>query len=196
MKREGFTLVELLAMLVVLGILMAVAIPNITGILRNNKLNVIKSDAIKMVDTAKIKMSSLKEDKLPENGQCVVFSLNYLNDSEDINTGPNGGEYLKFESFVVVKKVQVPGSPKTSKYEYYVRLVENIKGGGFGINLANISLLSDENTEHITAVKNVSASEELQGIQEEDLEKLSTRLRSDPCSCSKIVVYQPGVILK
>lgn len=194
MKREGFTLVELLAMLVVLGILMAVAIPNITGILRNNKLNVIKSDAIKMVDTAKIKMSNLKEDKLPNNGECVVFALNYLNDSEDINTGPNGGEYLKFESFVVVKKI--PTSLKTSKYEYYVRLVENIKGGGFGINLANISLLSDENTEYITAVKNVSAAEELQGIQEEDLSKLSTRLRSDPCSCSKIVVYQPGVILK
>lgn len=194
MKRDGFTLVELLAMLVVLGILMAVAIPNITGILRNNKLNVIKSDAIKMVDTAKIKMSNLKEDKLPVNGQCVVFALNYLNDSEDINTGPNGGEYLKFESFVVVKKVQ--RSSTSSKYEYYVRLVENIKGGGFGINLANISDLSKENTEHITAVKNVSAAEELQGIQEEDLSKLKTRLANDPCGCSKIVVYQPGVILK
>ena len=39
LKNRGFTLVELLAMLVVLGILMAVTIPNITGILNQSKEN-------------------------------------------------------------------------------------------------------------------------------------------------------------
>ena len=52
MNNKGFTLVELLAMLVVLAILMGIAIPNITGILANNKVNVMKADASKMTDGA------------------------------------------------------------------------------------------------------------------------------------------------
>ena len=99
MKKNGFTLVELLTMLTVLGILMVIAVPNITGILRSNKLNIIKADAIKMIDTAKIKMVTVNSKDKPTAGQCLVFALNYLNDSEDINTGPNGGNYLQFDSF-------------------------------------------------------------------------------------------------
>ena len=36
---------------------MAVAIPNISGILNNNRKNAYKSDATRMVDTAKMKVA-------------------------------------------------------------------------------------------------------------------------------------------
>ena len=55
MNNKGFTLVEILAMLVVLGILMVITIPNVTGILANNKFKVMKADADKTLDTAKIR---------------------------------------------------------------------------------------------------------------------------------------------
>ena len=47
-KKNGFTLVELLAMLTVLGILMVVTIPNISKILNNNRVNKYKMDAKKI----------------------------------------------------------------------------------------------------------------------------------------------------
>ena len=52
-NNKGFTLVEVLAMLVVLGIIIGVTVPNITGILNNQKTNLIAEDGIKMIENAK-----------------------------------------------------------------------------------------------------------------------------------------------
>ena len=148
MNNKGFTLVEVLAMLVVLGILMGISIPNIAGILNNHKMSTIKADATKMVDNAKIKISTNKSIKNPSSGECLLFSLNDLNISDDINEGPNGGIYKEYDSFVIVSR---PVGKKS--YEYYVRLVEELNGGDYGISFANIKDVSTENTKEISTVK-------------------------------------------
>lgn len=129
MNSKGFTLVELLAMLVVLGILMAVTVPNISGILGQSKSNVLKEDVTKMVNTAKVKISSNKSISKPLDGKCLIFTLEYLNDSDDYRQGPNGGKYDFYDSFVIVKRVG-------SQYKYYVRLVEYSDGSKYGIKIA------------------------------------------------------------
>ena len=137
MKKNGFTLVELLAMLVILGIIMALAIPNISGMIQNQKLDLYKSDASSMVEAAKMKASKDKYMAKPNDGDCIVFSLNYLDDNENIITGPNGGDYDQFDSVVVFARTG-------DKYKYYVRLVENYKNKRIGIHLldsANINSL-------------------------------------------------------
>ncbi len=148
LSRRGFTLIELLAMLVVLGILMAVTVPNISGILGQSKSNILKEDVNKMVDTAKIKISSNKKINNPSNGKCLIFTLDYLNDSDDYREGPNGGKYDFFGSFVIVKRVG-------SKYKYYVRLVElNSTGGNYGINLADYDVFEKDWNSQIGSITN------------------------------------------
>ena len=142
---RGFTLVELLAMLVVLGILMGITIPNITGILNKSKENTVIGDANKMIDTAKIKISTHKTgyDKLPQLGdnECGVLSLDYLNSNEDISNGPNDGNYLSFDSYVVYK-VESVGASK--KYKYFVRLIEQKGNNYYGIESINYSDLNKD----------------------------------------------------
>lgn len=130
MKKNGFTFVELLAMLAVLGILMLVAIPNISGILKNQRLNTLKNDAKSMVETAKIKASKERLLKKPGNGECIIFTLNYLNDNGNIEKGPNGGLYDQFDSVVVYTR-------SGSRYKYYVRLFETNNGKSTGILLSD-----------------------------------------------------------
>ena len=116
MKNKGFTLTELLAMLVVLGILMLVAIPNITAIVKRQKTNKFIEDAKSMIETAKIKNAKNNVSK-PGIGECIVYSLDYLNDNENIDKGPNGGEYDQFESYVIYTR-------EDDQYKYYVKLIE------------------------------------------------------------------------
>lgn len=148
LNKKGFTLVELLAMLVVLGILMAVTVPNISGILSQSKSNIIKEDVNKMVDTTKVKISSNKKINNPENGKCLIFTLDYLNDSDDYREGPNGGKYDFFGSFVIVKR-------EGSKYKYYVRLVEKNTGSpNYGINLADYAVIEKDWESQIGEITN------------------------------------------
>lgn len=147
MKKNGFTFVELLAMLAVLGILMLIAIPNINGMLKNQRLNVIKTDATNMVETAKIKSSSERMLIKPKNGECIVFSLNYLNDQDNIVKGPNGGEYDQFDSVVVYTR-------SGSRYKYYVRLIEKYKNKTIGIDLIDGDNIKKLKSKEITTVNN------------------------------------------
>ena len=154
-NNKGFTLVELLAMLVVLAILMGIAIPNIVGMVSNQRLNVIRSDAIKMVDTAKIKMAKDKYIAKPKNNECVVFSLDYLNDNGNFDKGPNGGDYNQYDSFVLLTRVKATGynSYNVWEYKYYVRLLEKRKENEyFGLKFIASDQIKKTTSSNITKI--------------------------------------------
>ena len=57
MKRRGFTLIELIAVIVVIAIILSIAVPTITGIIRTSAKHAFKSDAkllIKAIDYKKM----------------------------------------------------------------------------------------------------------------------------------------------
>lgn len=143
--NKGFTLVELLAMLTVLGILMVVVIPNISQILKNNRVNKYKTDARKMVDSAKTKLAISDYYKANElkNDDAIVYSLDYLDTNDDIKKGPNGGEYDQFNSLVVCIK-------REDGFHYYVRLIEKYKGKYYGVDNAPI-----EDIGKVNAIKDI-----------------------------------------
>ncbi|MDD3048679.1 MAG: DUF5011 domain-containing protein [Bacilli bacterium] len=55
MKKKGFTLVELLAVIVILAIILAIAIPAVTSLVDSSKKNAFNSDAKLVIKTANLK---------------------------------------------------------------------------------------------------------------------------------------------
>ena len=142
-NNKGFTLVELLAMLVVLGVLIGISVPNITGILNQQKENAYIDDATKVINTAQMKLSTERKIKRPADGNCIVFSLNYLDKASELKKSATGGEYIRKESYVIVRR-------NGQKIEYTIRLIEKTATGDvYGIEGATLQDLANAGTANL-----------------------------------------------
>ena len=149
MKKNnyGFTMVELLAAIVILGILSTLAIPAIMGVVHRGKNKIYVSDALKLISIAEMEIR-MKSDyiKKPDDGKCIVLSMHYLNPSE-LDSPPNGGKYMEYYSYVVVKN-------NGGELEYSAFLVEKLPNNHYmGVKLSKKSSLLASN-----AVDNVVES--------------------------------------
>ena len=94
-NNKGFTLVELLATLVVLGIIMAIAVPNVISVVQKNRKKTLIEDAKKMLSMAQYKVAK-------ENVTVTrTYTLRELDITEELKKGPNGELYDRNNSKVV-----------------------------------------------------------------------------------------------
>ena len=141
MNNKGYTLVELLATMVILGILMAVTIPNISGISTQNKITKYAEDAKKFKNTAEYMFRGDDAVVKPVNNkECLIVNLRYVHGNE-YDDPPYGGSYDMDNSFVVMVK-------SNRRYEYYVQLVEKFTADGMdnyrGFSLPKYSELESD----------------------------------------------------
>lgn len=79
MKNKGFTLVELMGVIVLLSILVVIAVPAITGILKQSKDKLYETQ-LKTIETAAKNWASEEANlsKLPSSGNCITITLKTL----------------------------------------------------------------------------------------------------------------------
>lgn len=136
-NSKGFTLVELLAAVVILGIMTAFSVPSIMKVITKNRDRTYIQDAKKMVTLAESRIRSGNVAK-PAVDNCMIITMRGLQSGE-FKKAPNGGEYNKDESFVFVKRTS-NNTENMPQYEYYVYLVEKYGDNRYrGINLQKIS---------------------------------------------------------
>ncbi len=124
MNNKGFTMIELLAAVLILGILSAVALPNIFRVMTDSKADKYLDDAKKLISNADYKMRvNSNYITKPTSGRCIAMTMSYL-DGPEFDSAPEGGQYNRELSYVLIKALDGKG-----KYEYTVTLIEDVRAG-------------------------------------------------------------------
>lgn len=149
-NNHGFTLVELIATVIILSLIMAIAIPNVLSIIEKNKQEDFIESAKLLISEAEYKLRGNTSIELPStNDEAIIITLNYLN-SGNFDNSPYEYPYDKNLSFVLVAR-------ENNSYNYYVHLTatklstestnqdyQTIDPKNRGINLADINELNSD----------------------------------------------------
>lgn len=170
-NKKGFTLVELLAVLVILGILMGLAVPAITRLIGDNKTKTYINDAKKLLARAETVVNSKNTViEKPDPNDCIIFSLGYLDDGS-FDSSPyrdKDGEYMSDASFVVMKN-------NGGIYEYFVILVEKYNTSSYrGVKMSTLDELNKSDYKsRVVNIKNneYGYNDDIDGFTIDDLNK-------------------------
>jgi type IV pilus assembly protein PilA len=122
-NKKGFTLVELLAVIVILAVILTIAVPNVMKIVEKTRKDAFESTAAMMISSAKTQAAAYN-DYLPNSGECSVIKIDLL-ELENIDKDPDGGDYDLDNSYVAIAN-------DDGTYKYYVTLI----GSKRKVNLA------------------------------------------------------------
>ena len=135
MNKKGFTLVELLGVVIILAIVLLIAIPNIMTLIERSKKDGYINDSRKMVYLVKYDIKKGIVNK-PATGESVKVTLNDLSTS-DLEKDKDGYTYDLNKSYVYITR-------ENGNLIYYVQLVSD-KGKNYrGILLVNVEDLDNE----------------------------------------------------
>ncbi len=104
MKNEkGFTLIELIAVVVILAVIMLIAVPNVVSTINKNKKESFIEDAKKFKAAVEAKITTDTSIEYPNTESVLVFTLKQVGKNE-LNESPYGTKYAEDASWVAVAK--------------------------------------------------------------------------------------------
>ena len=126
MNKKGFTLVELLATIIILGLLTLLASTSVTKVLKESKGDLYTTQ-IKLVESAAEAWGAENIDKLPNDGECKFLTVETLQDygliDKDI-TNPKTNEKIDNNIKIKISSSKTGYGNSVTNYEVNPKSIE------------------------------------------------------------------------
>ena len=135
MNNRGFTLIEVLAAIVILGVVLMIAIPSVTSVNDSSKYKQLKKDAEMFKSLVESKITKDTSIEIPA-GQKACFTLRGIED------GGLSGDYDE-NSYVEVSNCSFTSDERYVCSNYVAKLVYSNHKGGYSNGsyiVANVKL--------------------------------------------------------
>ena len=96
-NNKGFTLVETIAVIIILGVVLSIAVPSITNVVKSTNKNRMISDAETFISEVKEYVESDTIGNTPKDKKYKLVNI-----KSKLSKSPYGGNYNMESSFVII----------------------------------------------------------------------------------------------
>ncbi len=117
MDKKGFTFIELLAVMVILGILFTIASTAVSGYIHSSRVELLVDDALSSQQMVSQDIVLERFQAPVDYNDVTIVSASLLNKEQGGVHSPFGSNYVENKSYVAVVNV---GTANRPRYRYYV----------------------------------------------------------------------------
>ena len=122
MNKKGFTLIEVIAVIIIIGVMLLIAVPNVTGYIFTSRKSSFATDIHAYLETVRAEYLGREYGPLVEDEELLIVPIkNIILEKGDAGQSPFGN-YVYDKSYIVV-------APEKSGYEYYANVLDESKHG-------------------------------------------------------------------
>ena len=151
MKNKGFTLIEVLAVIIILGVILLIAVPSYTAYINSSRKSGYYTDISSYIESLKGTIMLRDYGSLPEEGEVLVVPI-LLNGKENVRLEKSTdgkspfGTYNDNKCYLVVVPRVANGATESLVYDYYAVFLDR---ANYGVNNVASTRLSKTSIVHI-----------------------------------------------
>ncbi len=117
MKKNGFTLIEMIAVIIILGVILLIAVPAVSSYILNSNEGVYANDISTFIQETKLEYNDKTLGPRIEENEIMLVPVSMLTLQKGSNTESPFGKLIDRQSYIIIKRTG-------KSLEYYATVVD------------------------------------------------------------------------